>query len=202
MSVREYLTESSLSRLWKHNEEHDCGALTAFRKGEDCGEGRPYTKKENKQRNKSLRSKLVAKGYGVTELHGIYPEGGTTQKENSFFVVDLEDTGGLEKELAKLGELFDQDSILIIPKGAIKNEAQAFLFGTNKCPNNWLGYHKKEVFSKGKVGYESKIYTSYVKGRPFIFEEVGRNCIAPGSGMGVWALHVISEKNWQDIDVD
>ncbi len=34
-----YLQESSLSRLWKHNEEHDCGAMTAFRKAADCGEG-------------------------------------------------------------------------------------------------------------------------------------------------------------------
>jgi len=25
------LNESSLSRVWSHNEKHDCGAMTAFR---------------------------------------------------------------------------------------------------------------------------------------------------------------------------
>mgnify|MGYP003665450360 FL=1 len=53
-----HLNESSLSRIWRHNEQHDTGALTAFRKGEDCGEGTPYTSKQNAQRNKSLMAKL------------------------------------------------------------------------------------------------------------------------------------------------
>ena len=44
------------------------------------------------------------------------------------------------------------------------------MIGTNKCCNNWLGYHKKNVFEKGKMGYDSPIYTSYIHGRPFIFE--------------------------------
>jgi hypothetical protein len=31
------LFESSLSRLWRHNDIHDCAALTAFRKYHNCG---------------------------------------------------------------------------------------------------------------------------------------------------------------------
>ena len=81
---KEYLNESSLSRLWRHNEEHDAGALTAFRKGADCGDGESYSKKENKQRNKSLLAKLKTKGYGVTKLHGSYPEGGKSVKGLAF----------------------------------------------------------------------------------------------------------------------
>jgi len=202
MRIREYLTESSLSRLWKHNEEHDCGAITAFRIARDCNQGERYTKKENKQRNKSLRTKLVAMGYGVTGIHGTSMEGDEKTKEESYFIVDLQDKGNLKKDLIKLGEMFEQDSVLFVPRGAIKGEDKAILIGTNRCPKNEIGYHGTILFNKGKMGYESPIYTSYVNGRPFIFEELGVEYGYPGSGMGKWALHVISEMNWQDIDVE
>ena len=198
---KKHINESSLSRLWKHNEEHDAGALTAFRKGSDCGEGETYTKKENKQRNKSLLAKLKAKGYGVTKLLGTYPEGGKTTKEISYFVVDLEDTGKLEKDLRKFGKAFEQDSILSIPKGAIKGDAKAYLIGTNSCDNNWLGFGKKEVFNRGRMGYDSPIYTSKVNGRPFIFESIGETVESPQTGFGHWSMHLVAEKDWQDIDV-
>ena len=198
---KEHLNESSLSRIWKHNEEHDAGALTAFRKGSNCGEGIAYSKSDNAKRNKSLLAKLKTKGYGVTKLHGSYPEGGKSVKETSYFVVDLKDTGKLEKELRKLGQEFDQDSILSIPKGSIKGDAKAYLIGTNRCENNWLGFGKKEIFNKGRMGYDSPIYTSRVNGRPFIFEEVGSEVTSPASGMGVWFMHLIAEKPWKDIEV-
>ena len=202
-SYKEYLNESSLSRIWKHNEEHDCGALTAFRTGRDCGKGESYTKKENKQRNKSLLARLKSKGYGVTTLHGKYPEGdsGIVGKEISYFVVDLNDSGNMEKDLRKFGEEFEQDSILFIPKGAIKGDTKAYLIGTNTCENNWLGLGKTEVFNKGRMGYDSPIYTSRVNGRPFIFEEVGKEVSSPASGMGMWAMQVVSEKDWREIDI-
>ena len=199
---KEILNESSLSRLWKHNEEHDAGALTAFRKGPGSGEsGETYSKKENAQRNKSLLAKLKTKGYGVTKLHGTYPEGGKTTKEISYFVVDLKDTGKLEKDLRKLGQEFEQDSILFIPKGAIKGDVKAYLIGTNKYENNWLGFGKKETFNKGRMGYDSPIYTSKVNGRPFIFEQVGETVESPQTGFGYWAMNLIAEKTWQEIDV-
>jgi hypothetical protein len=173
MGIRQVLTESSLSRLWKHNEEHDCGAITAFRKAPDCGEGEPYTRKENNKRNQALMADLIKLGYkGSTKLVGSYPEGGKTQKEISYFVVDLDDKGNLLRDLKRLGEKYEQDSILFIPKGSIQGDAKAFLYGTNDCPNNWLGKGNREYWSKGKMGYDSKIYTSKVGGRPFIFEDV------------------------------
>ncbi len=175
MGFKNYIqtNESSLSRLWRHNENFDCGAMTAFRKAEDCGEGKEYTRKDNQKRNAALAADLKSKGYGITKIMGTYPEGGKTVNEVSYFIVDLKDTGKLEKDLKKLGEKYDQDSVLFIPKGAIQNESKAYLIGTNKCENNWLGYGKTEVFNKGKMGYDSPIYTSKINGRPFIFE----NCV-------------------------
>lgn len=198
MKFKDYIYESSLSRLWKHNENHDCAAMTAFRKARNCGDGEEYTKAENKARNKSLLSKLKSKGYGVTSLKGVYPEGGNTEKEESFFIVDLQDRGSLLNDVKKLGNEFEQDSVLFIPKGSIENKANAFLIGTNHCSNNWLGYGKTEYFKKSKIGYDSPIYTSYINNRPFIFEEVGREIKSPGNGMGIWALHKAAEKEWTE----
>ena len=196
-----YLEESSLSRLWQHNGEHDCGAMTAFRTAADCGEGEKYTNADNKKRNKSLLAKIKSKGYGATTLKGKYPEGGKEAKEISYFIVDLEDGGNLEKNLKKLGKEFEQDSILYVPKGAIQNTAKAYLIGTNSCSNNWLGLGKKEVFNKGKMAYSSPVYTSYVNGRPFIFEEIGDTILNPGNGMGWWALNIAAKKHWSKIEI-
>ena len=192
------LNESSLSRVYRHNLLHDCGALTAWRKAEKCGEGRLFTHKENAQRNRSLLSKLKGRGYGVTTLRGRYPEGGRITTEESYFVVDVDDGGLLETELRNLGQHFDQDSVLIIPKGTVGGQAKAFLLGTNRCPGNWIGFGTKEFFNQGKFGYGSKIYTSYVNGRPFIFEEVGDEVPSPGSGFGWWSLHRAANKHWTE----
>ena len=196
------LNESSLSRLWSHNEKYDCGAMTAFRNSRDCGEGAEYTKKENRQRNRKLSAQLRSLGYGVTKVHGKYPEGGRDGKEESFFIVDLKDTGNLERDLMKLGEEYEQDSILFIPKGSIQGDDKAYLMGTNHCPKNDIKYHEKFTFNKGRLGYDSPIYTTFVSGRPFIFEEVGLDLGFPNSGFGVWAMHLVSKKPWQELDVE
>ncbi len=195
------LKESSLSRLWRHNLAHDCGALTAFRKYTVCDEtdGVLLTKEDNIKRNKSLTAKLLSKGYDVTRLIGKYPEGSIERKEISYFVVDKKDRGNLEQDMRELGEEFNQDSVLIIPKGAITNEAQAYLIGTNHCENNWLDYGKKQVFERGRLGYDSPIYTSYINGRPFIFETVDKKLSLPGSGMGIWLMERIARIHLTEI---
>tara|TARA_R110000744_G_C19369472_1_gene562331 strand:+ start:711 stop:1331 length:621 start_codon:yes stop_codon:yes gene_type:complete len=202
MKLKNVIKESSLSRLYSHNEKHDCGAMTAFRDAADCGEGEKYSSSDNKKRNISLSAKLKVMGYGLTKLSGTYPEGGKSKKEDSFYVVDLEDIGTLKKDLAKLGAEFEQDSILFIPKGSINGDAKAYLLGTNSCENNWLGKGRKELFHGGKMGKTSKIYTSKVNGRPFIFENVLSEVKSPGSGMGVWALNMCANKHWSNIEIE
>ena len=34
----------------------------------------------------------------------------------------------------------------------------------------------------------------------FIFEEVGREVMDPGNGMGVWAMHRAAEKDWRELE--
>ncbi len=206
----------NLSDLWQHNIDHDCGAITAFRKYDNCGykkddrgketdvpcekgsKPKLRTKKENMFRNVALRADLMKMGYGMIGVSGKSDEGGEIVKELSYFVVDKDDKGTLKKDLMKLGEKYEQDSILYVPKGAVlngkertekgslkgiddkskrseykqtSNHPKAVLIGTNKCCNNWLKYHQEEEFEKGKFGMDSPIYTSYVNGRPFIFSE-------------------------------
>ena len=191
--VENVINESSLSRIWSHNEKHDCGAMTAFRNAADCGEGEKYTNKINKARNQKLLGNLLTMGYGVTKLIGKYPEGGRSSKELSFFIVDKDDNGNLLNDLKKLGKIFEQDSVLIVPKGSVNKEAKAYLLGTNSCKNNWLGMNGKEYFAGGHPGKSSKIYTSFVNGRPFMFEEVGEEVHPPGNGMGWWAMDLKSK---------
>ena len=47
MNNNEIINESSMSRLWRHNDNYDCAALTAFRVAPDCGDGNPYSKKKS-----------------------------------------------------------------------------------------------------------------------------------------------------------
>lgn len=201
MKLTTILNESSLSRVYKHNEKHDCGAMTAFRTARACSTGEPFSNNENKKRNKSLLAKLLSIGYGITKLSGRYPEAGKMSKELSFFIVDINDTGKLLNDLKKLGNMFEQDSILFIPKGTVNGDNKAFLIGTNKCDNNFLSFGQKELFhGGGKFGKTSKIYTSYVNGRPFIFEKVEEErVLTPGNGMGVWSLHLIAKKDWTEL---
>jgi len=185
MGIREYLIESSLSRLWKHNEEHDCGGITAFRLYTNCGymdnkqpcyPDKPpvrITRKENDKRNKALMADLIKMGYkGATKLVGSYLEGGVSTKEISFFVVDFDNKGTLENDLIRLGKKYEQDTILFVPKGSIQNKDKAYLVGTNNCPNNDTKIGQKMIFNRGKVGYDSPFYTSRVNGRPLIFEGI------------------------------
>jgi hypothetical protein len=194
------LNESSLSRLYRQNLDHDCGALTAFRASADCGTGAAYTKDDNRKRNRSLLAKLQQQGYSVTSLTGRYPEGGTVRTEESYFVADLRDRGTLERDLRHFGELFEQDSVLFIPKGSIVGDAKARLIGTNRCRNNWLSYGHTHTFDVGRLGHESPIYTSFVNGRPFIFEAVGESYGLPSTGFGWWGVALYAKKHWTEFD--
>lgn len=166
--------ESSLSRVWQHVTQHDSGTISGYRYARDCGTGQVYTTKEKKDRNAILKSKLLAKGYGVTSIDGVYIENyGTNNeiqvKEESFIVVDLKDKGTLKKDLIELGEEFEQDSITYS-----KPSGEYYLISSNTCSSGYPG--------KGKIGVEIKLgkpffgkdgeFHSKINNRPFIFESV------------------------------
>ena len=194
------LLEKSLSRTLAHMKNHDTGTITAYRSAMDCGNGEPYSKSDNQKRNKSLLAKLQAMRYGVTSVKGSYIEnyGSANAKEvgeHVFFVVDLENKGNLEKDLRKLGEEFEQDSILFIEKGG----DNSVLIGTNKCPNGYPGYGKKVSFKERQIASTGEFMTK-VRNRPFIFREALREHVLPQGHHARWACSVIAKKSWKELD--
>lgn len=157
---KRFLKESSLSRLYRHMQEHDSAALSAFRN--------EFSKEENLERNRELKAELLGRGYGVTRILGSYIENFETPKavevaEESFFVSNRKDDEDFKDEIAKLGEDFDQDSVLIVPKGA----EDAYLLGTSP-EGEFPQYGKEESVGALKMGDEAE-FMSRVGGRPYTF---------------------------------
>ena len=103
--TKEVLTESSLSRMWTHMQDHQTAMITAFRDDPEDGKGcvmdpQPSEGEsaldKNKDRNRDLKATLLRFGYGVTAVQGTYIENymkdnAVEVKEDSMFVVNLED---------------------------------------------------------------------------------------------------------------
>lgn len=188
------LNESGLSRFISHIKDHDCGIITAFRS--------TYSLGENEARNYSLRAKLQDKGFGVTGVDGVTIENfGTNNEvevqEDSFFVVDLKDSGNLKETLVKLADEFEQDSIMFIPKNKVDPEGNytAYLVGVRGFP----GPGKEIPFNKMKLGNPGEFMTK-VSGRPFYF--IGENIInyrSPDGAMGKYACREMAKRDWKDI---
>jgi hypothetical protein len=166
------LNESSLTRIHSHIMKHDCAVITAFRNklincmSEDNGDKLNIS--DNKMRNKHLKSALLSLGYGVTSVKGTYIENYMSDnqvevKEDSYFVVNLTDNPNFISHIKKLGEMFCQDSVMIVEQGGNNN----YLFGTNK--SDFPGYGEKIELGHFKPGIEAEFMTK-VSGRPFALE--------------------------------
>jgi len=195
LGFKNYLSESSLSRLWSKTQNHVCGTITSYRGDK--------TKAQNQKTNKEMLRYLLGKGYSVTKIKGSYIENFASENqkevgEASFFVcndkVDGDDKGQLQKDLVALGRKYDQDSVLIIPYGG----KGAFLYGTSKREDAYPEYNKKEIVGQGKFGKASGKFLSRIKGREFAFEEVE----PPQTINGIRGQQIFVEKMSKDMDFD
>ena len=117
----------------------------------------PYTKQENKKRNKDLCQKLKDLHYGVTKIEGSFLENGLPEdaetSENSFFVVNLENNLNFLNDIAYLSEYYNQDCFMI----KIDVDEDAFLVGTNGNNNpDYPAYHEFKNIGKLKINREIK----------------------------------------------
>lgn len=198
----ENLNESNLSRLYKHMQEHDCGTITAYRSARECGLGEPYTHTENRQRNRKLLAMLQYKRYKVTSIKGGYIENFNTDKaipveEHSFFVVDWENKGNLEKDLRELGELFEQDSIMFIPKGG----EESILIGTSHCPTAYPPFGQRKKNEHRGLGQRAEFYTS-IRNRPISFSESTiMEYALPEGFFGRWGCQIAANTPWEKIQL-
>lgn len=191
---KDFLNESSLSRIWQKTQDYDTGAMTAFR-----GE---FTRSQNQDRNKKVLAYLLNAGYSVTSVKGSYIEnhGSSTAREvgeESFFVVDHEKTGKLKDDLVKLGKLYDQDSILWVQKGR-----PGVLIGTSSRENAFPGMGKTETVGKPIFGQATGQFFSRVKGRQFAFESVTevKDMLPPDNINGKWAMAKMADGLREDME--
>jgi hypothetical protein len=123
---------------------------------------------KNKMRNRDLKATLLKFGYGVTAVQGTYIENymkknAVEVKEDSMFVVNLEDDPKFFANLEMLAQKFCQDSVLLVPQSG----EGAYLKGTN---DSYPGLGKSEKVGSFTGGKEGEFMTR-VKGRPVVFKE-------------------------------
>ncbi len=107
------LTESSLSRIWKHIESgQGFGVISPFR--------REFSAEQNDKRYIDLKSKVRSRGYGFIELIGGFIEDGTHVRERSLFIPSVN-----KNDLTSWGQEFDQYSVIF------KDDNEFVEIGTN-----------------------------------------------------------------------
>lgn len=126
-SFKEFLTETSLSRVMHHTKNTELGTISASRGGN--------TPAENNKNNKSMEKELRDLGHSVIHVRGSYKENiGTPQEklvqEHSYIVLAKKGSprGELLEHLKFLGNKYHQDAIL----HKHSDEPDAFVHGTKK----------------------------------------------------------------------
>ena len=111
-TFKEFLDESSLTRLASKAKKGAVAIVSAERGGK--------SKKENKARSKQLEKDIRGRGFpGPTKVSGRYTEDKGTKKERKVgersYVVSQgkKSKRKFKKEVEKLGRKYDQDSVLI-----------------------------------------------------------------------------------------
>lgn len=201
LNEESHLQEKSVSRLFSHMEDHDTGLITAFR-----GE---FSKRENQARNLSLREKLKNLRYDFITVKGSFVENfgsddpNAPQKEVSeisYFVVDSTDSGNLQRDLIKLGVEFDQDSVLIVPRGSYDSSGnkigdKAYYVVTTERGGQSIG-EKDFSFSGISVGQNNQ-YMTKLGNRPYTLTEAGDFEYLPQNIAGRHSVSLRASKHWQ-----
>jgi len=200
--TKHLIKESGVSRIWQHISEHDTGFISAWRVARECGKGEKYVRAEKNDADRKLRAFLQTKGYNITRIHGSYIENFKNKaisknvSEDSYFVVDDGDSGNLKSDLLKLGNFFEQDSIVFIPKGG----KGGTIIGTNDCPDAFPG-GGNEVPIGELQGGEGEFY-SRVGSRAFKFEskDIDPSSLEPNSLSGKFARKKLAEVFEQELN--
>ena len=180
-----FLTESGLSRLYQHMMDYDSAIISAFRN--------EYTNKQNYERSRELKAQLLSAGYGVTKIDGSYIENFETPEaievsEQSLFISNRGGAANFINEIARLGEEYEQDSVLIIPEGG----QDAYLLGIRQG-NDFPPYGQQITVGNVKMGGEAE-FMSRVKGRPFVFDEPVVETYEKLSKNSKWAVKKLVER--------
>ena len=143
-------------------EKYSCGSICVYKK--------ENTKEINEAKTKELVKTLNQKGYGVSRMEGSFIESHNTEGSGviSLFVVNekvaVDDGGQLERDLIELGQLYDQECIMSIRRGAPQ------ILDTSKRQDSQLEYGMKRYLGTIQFGQSTGKHVYRVKGRPFGFK--------------------------------
>lgn len=153
------INEASLGRLFQHIGKDFIVFITSDRQVLD--------KSENSKRRKELEKYIRLAGFGYNKVVGSYKEEetGDTKKENSF-VVYGKDEKDMLKVFKRLGEKYEQDSILFIDLEG--NAYLLYTYGSNKDEKDKLGKFRVGIVGDyystiGKKGFRFEVDESYQK---------------------------------------
>ena len=209
MDSRSGLMLEGLFRIVEHNETYDCAMISGY----ITEEARNISRREQRKRHAKLLAKLkLRKSFFVISLKGGWRnEYGKVGKEESFFIVNkgtfnkqgkemirnLEEFGRI---IADLGTEYEQDSVLIVPRGALSGKSRAYLIYMESL-------YEKRYVGRARLGRITGDIFSRVGGRPFVFDE-GYDSVEilnvhyPASGMlGYMGYRNFSRKEWRDVPV-
>ena len=137
----ESINKSSLNNIESHLLKYDCAVISSFKDELDefISIDIPEEVKciiENIDRNKSLSAALLYFGYGVSKVNDSLIENYLKNNffqvlEDSFFVVNINNTTDFKETITELGKIFCQENILIMEKGGGNN----YLVGTSNSIN-------------------------------------------------------------------
>lgn len=169
--------------LEEYNELHDCGIIGYYKYDRD---GNAYSPEEYSHRYLVLTAKLLQKGYRVFKCEDSY-------EATTLLVVDTYDYGVLPEFLAELGNMFGEESVIIIPRGTVESlpspsqpsaMTSAFLLGcAEETPHQGLAYMEKYLL----INTDLRFILTQVQ----ITDEV----MKPGNGFGWLAMYLYSKKS-------
>ena len=174
------ITESSVSRTKFYLQNYECATISAFRPGANIGRkdeeeltNRKDVLKRNKKHSAELGKKLTEFGYTHFLVDGAWAKENKDKtpilnsrgeqvfgSEITYFVVN--NNGDTREQfrnnLKKLGNDFDQDSVMFYPKGS----DMAFWSGTTKRKND-LKFGQNQLLKNGK--WEPQMFRTTLRGR-------------------------------------
>ncbi len=207
MDSRSGLMLEGLSRIVEHNETYDCAMISRYITGGNI------PRREQRKRHAKLLAKLkLWSSFFIISLKGRWKDReGRVRREESFFIVnkgtvhqgkpevmDLEVFG---RVVADLGVESDQDSVLIVPRGALSGKSRAYTIYMDSL-------YEKRYMGSARLGRITGDIFSRVSGRPFIFDEDYDGSVEilnvhyPASGMLEYmGYRNFSKKEWRDVPV-
>jgi hypothetical protein len=161
-NFRQYLTETSLGRVWQHvnNPKIACAIITAFRGDK--------TYAANMQNNKKLASEVRSNKFGYFFVDGSFIENKGKEdekrvREDSIFIVGNEnDDSKLKTLIIKQGKKYNQDGVIFKPSNStsailidLKNNKEIDIGKWH--PNRISDYMTKLFHKRGSFVFESAI---------------------------------------------